>query len=170
MQCTRTNTRIWRLGAIALTALLASCGTRPPAVTPSGAIGADPQGRPAGATPGPGPALASPGPARNWDDFKRQAALRMVAANPERTYMGVPPDPLLAIPVLEIEIDVEGRVRSIAVLRVPTQAKDTMKLAIDAVRRAAPFGNVAHLPLPWKFSEVFLFDDERRFKPRTLDE
>ena len=30
-------------------------------------------------------------------------------------------------------------------------------------------GPVAHLPKPWKFAEVFLFNDERRFKPRTLD-
>jgi hypothetical protein len=38
------------------------------------------------------------------------------------------------------------------------------------VRRAAPFGDVSRLPRPWKFSEVFLFDDNRRFKPRTLDQ
>jgi hypothetical protein len=28
---------------------------------------------------------------------------------------------------------------------------------------------VARLPQPWKFVEVFLFDDDRRFKPATLD-
>jgi len=37
------------------------------------------------------------------------------------------------------------------------------------VRRAAPFGDVTHVPKPWKFTEVFLFDDDRRFKPRVLD-
>ena len=42
--------------------------------------------------------------------------------------------------------------------------------AIAAVRRAAPFGDVSRLPKPWKFVEVFLFDDDRRFKPRTLDD
>jgi hypothetical protein len=35
--------------------------------------------------------------------------------------------------------------------------------------RAAPYGAMSRLPRPWKFVEVFLFDDERRFKPRTLD-
>ena len=44
-----------------------------------------------------------------------------------------------------------------------------MQLAIDAVRRAAPFPPVGHLPRPWKYTEVFLFDDNRRFKPRSLD-
>jgi hypothetical protein len=29
---------------------------------------------------------------------------------------------------------------------------------------------VTHLPKPWAYTEVFLFDDADRFKPRTLDE
>ena len=51
----------------------------------------------------------------------------------------------------------------------PTQAMDTIELAMDAVRRAAPFGDVSRLPKPWKFTETFLFNDARKFKPRTLD-
>jgi hypothetical protein len=43
-------------------------------------------------------------------------------------------------------------------------------MAIDAVYRAAPFGDVTHLPRPWRFSEVFLFRDDRRFKPRAIDQ
>lgn len=115
------------------------------------------------------PALPAPVRARHWDEYKWNAATRLVAANPTLTYGGAVPDPLLAIPVLEIELNADGSVRRIKVLREPRQAKDTVQLAIDAVRRAAPFGEVAHLPRPWSFVEVFLFDDERRFKPRTLD-
>ena len=55
------------------------------------------------------------------------------------------------------------------VLREPSQAKETTQMAIDAVNRAAPFGDVSRLPKPWEFSEAFLFNDDRRFKPRTLD-
>jgi hypothetical protein len=29
---------------------------------------------------------------------------------------------------------------------------------------------VRQLPKPWKFTEVFLFNDDRQFKPRTLDD
>ncbi len=79
------------------------------------------------------------------------------------------PETLLAIPVLEIELNADGSIRAIDVLRHPRQARDTTQLAIDAVRRAAPFGSVARLPRPWKFAETFLFDDDRRFKPRTLE-
>jgi len=28
---------------------------------------------------------------------------------------------------------------------------------------------MTRLPRPWRFAEVFLFDDQRRFKPRTLE-
>jgi hypothetical protein len=114
-------------------------------------------------------ALPAPRNARSWTEVRQQAAERIVAANPEITYVGRPPDPLLAIPVLEIELNGDGSIRRIEVLREPRQAKDTLKIAIDAVRRAAPFGDVSRLPRPWKFVETFLFDDARRFKPRTLD-
>lgn len=93
----------------------------------------------------------------------------MVAANPNGTYLGVVPDALLAIPVLEIELNGDGSVRKIDVLRPPRQAKDTTQLAMDAVHRAAPFGDVSRLPKPWRFTETFLFNDDRKFKPRTLD-
>jgi len=109
-------------------------------------------------------------PARHWDDYRRQAALRVVAVNVASTYAGPVPEPLLAIPVLEVELNGDGSVRRIQVLRRPTQALDTVQLAIDAVQRAAPFGPVSHLPRPWKFSETFLFDEQRRFKPRSLDD
>jgi hypothetical protein len=113
--------------------------------------------------------LQPPVAARNWDDFQLQAARRLVAANPGRTYLGAVPDPLLAIPVLEVELTADGQVSRIKVLRTPTQATDTVQLAIDAVHRAAPYGQMQQLGKPWRFVEVFLFDDERRFKPRTLD-
>lgn len=103
-------------------------------------------------------------------ELRQQAAERLVAANPGRVYLGEVPDVLLAIPVLEIELNANGTVRKIAVLRRPGQAIDTLQLAIDAVHRAAPFGDVSRLPRPWKFSETFLFNDHRQFKPRTLDQ
>ncbi len=106
---------------------------------------------------------------RNWNEVRRQAAERMVAANPDITYTGRVPDQLLAIPVLEIELNGDGSVRRIEILREPREAKETMKIAVDAIRRAAPFGDVSRLPKPWKFVETFLFDDSRKFKPRTLD-
>ncbi|MBX3603244.1 MAG: hypothetical protein KF863_21705 [Rubrivivax sp.] len=171
-------------------ALAAGCASRAPAPapvpTPAPAPAPTPAPRPA---PVPAPPAAAPAPApaarlaapryvqlpppqtpRSAAELKVLAAMRLVAAHPDTSYMGRPPEPLLAIPVLEVELNADGSVRAIKVLREPREAKDTIKLATDAVRRAAPYGNVSRLPRPWKFVEVFLFDDERRFKPATLDQ
>lgn len=114
--------------------------------------------------------LPPPPAVHSMDEVKVLAAMRMVAAHPDTSYGGKPPEPLLAIPVLEIELRADGSVRDIQVLREPRQAKDTIQLAIDIVRRAAPYGDVSRLKKPWKFVEVFLFDDDRRFKPAVLDQ
>jgi hypothetical protein len=108
--------------------------------------------------------------ARNWDEYRVHAAQRIIAATPSGSHTGQVIEPLLAIPVLEIELNGDGSVRRVNVMRPPRQAKDTVQLAIDAVHRAAPFGDVTHLPRPWKFTEVFLFNDDRRFKPRSLED
>jgi hypothetical protein len=135
----------------------------PPAATPAPAIVA---AAPAGEAKR---TLPAPKSGRNWVEVRQQAAERLIAANPDITYLGRVPDQLLAIPVLEVELNGDGSVRRIEILREPRQAKDTLKIAADAVRRAAPFGDVSRLPKPWKFTETFLFDDDRKFKPRTLD-
>ena len=127
-------------------------------------------GGPAAPAAAAGALASAPGrPATDWDAYRLHAAERIVALNPGTTYTGPVPEPLLAIPVLEIELNRDGSVRRIAVLRQPGQALDTVQLAMAAVRRAAPFGPVGHLPRPWTFSETFLFNEQRRFKPRSLD-
>ena len=125
---------------------------------------------PARATPAPAPAPAPyTRPAQTVDEYQRQIAARLIAANPKITYLTRAPDILLAIPVLELEVNADGSVRHIGVMRTPTQATDTIQIAIDAIRRAAPFGDATQVPKPWKFTEVFLFNDDRHFKPRILD-
>ena len=113
--------------------------------------------------------LDAPRQSKSWAELRVLAAQRMVAASPAHAYTGEVPDPLLAIPVLEIELNADGSIHNISVMRKPTQALDTIELAKEYVRRAAPFGKVSHLPKPWKFVETFLFAEDRRFKPRTLD-
>ena len=95
---------------------------------------------------------------------------RLVAANPDITYIGKVPEQLLAIPVLEIELNADGSVRRIEVLRQPRQAKDTCRSR--STRCAAPRRSATCRACrrPWKFVETFLFDDDRKFKPRTLDD
>ncbi|MBL0731079.1 hypothetical protein JI745_25445 [Piscinibacter sp. HJYY11] len=154
---------------------LAGCGSSPSAPSAPAPSAPSKAAAPAAPAPAPAPAVSGgvklPPPAlsRNWNEYKLQAAKRMVAANPTGTYTGKPQQMLLAIPVLEIELNADGSVKNIDVMRRPSQAQETTQMAIDAVKRAAPFGDVSKLPKPWKFAEAFLFNDDRRFKPRTLD-
>ena len=113
--------------------------------------------------------LPPPAPVRSAHELQQQAARRILAANPHLTYTDRAPEVLLAIPVLAIDLNADGSIRRIDVMRPPRQAKDTIQIAIDAVHRAAPFGDVSHLPRPWRITETFLFNDDRRFKPRTLN-
>ncbi|HSQ73574.1 MAG TPA: hypothetical protein VLM87_14250, partial [Rubrivivax sp.] len=109
--------RLGGLVAPALSALalaLAGCATREP--MPSPAAAAAPRYV----------ELPAPPVARSWEELKVNAARRLVAAHPDTSYMGVPPEPLLGIPVLEIELHADGSVRGIKVLREPREAKETI--------------------------------------------
>jgi hypothetical protein len=164
--------RIWPHGLnCALVALIAGCATGPRdgSTPPSPGLAAT---KPAAGKPSARSAVALPAPAapRSWSDARLQAAHRLIAANPDIVYTSKPPDILLAIPVMTIELNGDGSVRHIDVMRYPGQARDTVEVAMMAIRRAAPFGDVSRLPKPWKFNETFLFNDERKFKPMTLDQ
>ena len=113
--------------------------------------------------------LPAPPAPRSDAALRAQLALRLVQAHPDSTYTTRPPERLLAIPVLEIDLNADGSVRNIKVLRKPSTGNEATELAIAAVRRAAPYGDVSRLPKPWRVVETFLFDDNLRFKPRTLD-
>ena len=113
--------------------------------------------------------LPAPAAVSTEGELKRQFAQRLMQAHPDSTYQTVAPNRLLAIPVLEVELNVDGSVRRIVVLRRPSTGDEATKLAIAAVHRAAPYGNVSRLKPPFKVVEAFLFDDAIRFKPRTLD-
>jgi hypothetical protein len=159
-----------RLLALSLAACSSSVPQREPGAMPAPAAPGSTSSPERGALPTAARApLAASTASRNWDEFRKQAGRRLVAANPQISYTGAVPDILLAIPVITVELHADGSIRRMEVMRHPTQAQDTTQLAMDALRRAAPFGDVSRLPKPWKFNETFLFNDDRKFKPRSLD-
>ena len=111
-----------RLRAIAawlgLCALSACQAPAPQAVARAPAPTAAPRPVPVPA-PAPAPTVR---PARTVDEYQRQIAARLIAANPKITYLTRAPDILLAIPVLELEVNADGSVRHIGIMRTPTQA------------------------------------------------
>ncbi len=163
----------WLLGP-----LLAGCTAAPrapapvPVTAPSAAppaVAAAPAVTPAAPLSRAAPSLTPPRAVRTQDELRRQAAERLVLANPDRTFTTTAPTHLLTVIVLEVEVRADGSVRRINVIRKPRYAPETLQMAIDAVHRAAPFGDVRRMPEPWKFTETFLFEEDRRFKPLTLN-
>ncbi len=193
MHCIDPRARL--LALTAALALIAGCATKAPTPPPPAAAAAP---RPAAVAPAPSapapvaapvPVTAAPAAAatpgarapryiklpppatpRSAADLRAQFARRLVEAHPDSTYLGRVPERLLAIPVIEVELNADGSVRHIDVLRKPSTGNEATVLAIDAIKRAAPYGDVSRLPKPWKVVETFLFDDNLKFKPRTLDQ
>ncbi|AKJ28739.1 hypothetical protein [Caldimonas brevitalea] len=158
------------LPALAGLAVIAAAAGALVGCAQQGGAGSKGEGTPPGASSSAG--RGSPGvqgSVRSWDQYRERAGQRIAQVNADRVYLDTPPDILLAIPVLEIDLNADGSIRRINVLRYPRQARDTTQLAIDAVKRAAPFGDVSNLPKPWRFAETFLYRDDRKFKPRSLD-
>lgn len=171
----RTLNRLKRIARWLIGPLLAGCAATPRAPEPAPARTA-----PAVSTPAPLPSpavVAAPKPAglpppkavRSHEELRRQAAERLVMANPAGTFMTQAPTHVLSVVVLEVEVKADGSVRRVNVVRKPRFAPETLQLAIDAIHRAAPFGDVRRMPEPWKFTETFLFEEDRRFKPLSLN-
>lgn len=153
--------RFIKFAATAWAGLLAACGSPSPIATAVDHEGAHPA-----SVAGAGPAGAS----RTWAEYKLRAARRIHATSGSETFSGPLPDPLQSIPVLQVQLNRDGTVRKIVVLRTPGQSPETVQLAMRAVHRAAPFEPVGHLPRPWQFNETFLYNASMKFQLRTLAE
>lgn len=169
--------RLKRVARWLIGPLLAGCAATPPSPAPRPVTVPPPAAAPAlPASPAPGVAAARkavslppPRAVQTGHELRRQAAERLVMANPEGTFMTQAPTHLLTVIVLEVEVKSDGSVRRVNVIRKPRFAPETLQMAIDAIHRAAPFGDVRRMPEPWKFTETFLFEEDRRFKPLSLN-
>lgn len=169
-------TEYFRLAGAGALAIVAGCTSRPmppdapPAASP--ALPAAPATAPVARAPAPStaPAAAPQAPARSWDEYKVRVARRVMQTSTGETFSGPIPDRLQSIPVIQVELNRDGSVRNVTVLRVPKFSPQTLQMAMNAVRRAGPFEPVGHLPRPWQFSETFLYNDDLKFQIRTLAE
>jgi hypothetical protein len=144
------------IAILCCTAALVSCASRRGAAPPP---------------PAPAPAAPSvPGAANSWQEYKVRAGQMIMAANPGATFSGAVPDPLASIPVIQIQLNADGTLRSVEVQRVPKFQPQTAQMAVAAIRKAAPngFGSVRNLPQPWQFSETFLYNDDLKFQLNSL--
>ena len=163
--------------ASAVIVFAAGCGSPPPAPTAAPAPAASapapaaaPSAPPAafGPSTGSGPRLASRDPA--LEQWKRQAAERIHAANAPQLFEGRPHHLLQGVIVVDVTVDRSGKVMRSKIVRSPGIARlDNVVLA--SLKTASP------LPAPppvivktgaVTYSETWLFTNDSKWRLRTL--
>ncbi len=170
-----TAPRAWPLVALAAAMWLSGCAgfrsdeAQPArqATTPTRPVAV---ARPSAEASTKRPAAAEQTSVSSWQAYRLRAAQRITQANAQASFSGPVPEPLASIPVLQVQLNADGSVRAIEVLRVPKFEPQTVAMAKAAVMRAAPFGPVGNLPRPWQFNETFLYNDALKFQLRSLVE
>lgn len=166
MRCIDPRTAL----ALATLAWLAGCTT--PAPPPPAAPAHAPLARAPVA-----PAAAAPAPATNRrvsqatseKAYRQDAARAIYAAYPDNIYKGKLPPLLYAIAVVETELDANGNVRDVRMLRAPSHAPEVTARVRDMIRKASP------LPAPTrlgtvKYTDTWLVDKSGKFQLDTLTE
>lgn len=107
--------------------------------------------------------------------YRQTLARHIRAASADQAFEGVPPNPLYAIVVLSWQIDAEGKVSNLRVLRSAAHAPTTDKLALESVRRAQTLPKPSSTVLRQggggkrlTVLESWLFKDAKHFQLRTL--
>lgn len=154
------------LGAGALSWLSACVAPTPksephaPAMTPIGA----PQIRetlPSGA--------AAASVARSDKAYRLDAASHLYGLNKQRIYKGRLPPMLLAVGVLDVDIDHQGKVKALQWKRAPKHAPQVMDEIERMVKAAAPYPapkNIGQVT----YTDVWLWDKSGQFQLDTLTE
>ena len=156
-----------KLGAaIAALAYLAGCSTPPPAKAPA----------PAPVARAPAPAAAPVPPANrnvsqatNEKAYRHDGARAIYAAYPDSIYKGKLPPLLYAIAVVETELDANGNVRDVRMVRAPTHAPEVTAKIRELIRKASPLPAPARMGTT-RYTDVWLFDKSGKFQLDTLTE
>ncbi|QEI05296.1 hypothetical protein FXN63_05155 [Pigmentiphaga aceris] len=158
----------WRTGAcLAATLLVAGCS-----VLPGG--GSGPSAAASSQIAELGPIPTAPGvpppdtPAEAW---QMQFAQALHDHQASKVFEGIPQNPLYAIIVLEIELDAKGTLRNVRNMRSPPHGAKERDAAIASVRAGGPYPPPPRQLLKngvAKFTETWLFNNDRRFRLRSL--
>jgi hypothetical protein len=132
----------------------------------------------AGAAPA-GPFSSAPAPRRDAEpavaqvtgapDYRSAAARHVYASYPERVLQGKVRANVYAIVVTETDVDAQGKVLAVRVLRQPSHAPEVAPWVVRLVRQATPFPTPATARRT-RYVETWLVDASGQFQVRTLTE
>jgi hypothetical protein len=121
------------------------------------------------------PTPAAPGPQRESaaeieKEYRIDAARHLYTAYPGRIFRGKLPPLMYSVMVVETEIDSEGQVRGVNVVRKPA-ADEVGPWVVSMIRGAGPFPVPAKLPgKSVRYTDIWLVDKSGRFQVDTLTE
>ena len=102
--------------------------------------------------------------------YKLDAAQHIYRHYAPQIFKGKLPPLVHAIVVCETEVDADGHVRDVKMIRVPTHAPDVTARVREMIRKASPMPAPSRLGGAVKFMEVWLVDKSGRFQLDTLTE
>jgi periplasmic protein TonB len=102
-------------------------------------------------------------------EYRIDAARHLYAAYPGRIFKGRLPPLLFSVMIVETEIDSEGQVQNISVVRKPA-ADEVAPWVLAMIKRAAPFPAPAKMPGGTRYLDIWLVDKSGLFQVDTLTE
>jgi hypothetical protein len=122
----------------------------------------------------PSPASTQPPASSEAEDvraYRLDAARHVYAAFPSRIHKGKMPPMMYAVMITEADVDAEGQVVNVRVIRPPAAAKEVTPWVVSLIRRAAPY------PAPMRMAggtavwrEIWLVDKTGTFQVDALTE
>lgn len=101
--------------------------------------------------------------------YRQDAASHVYGLNRDRIYKGRLPPMLYAIGVLQVDLDGQGKVRSLSWMRRPSHAPEVVKEIERTVRAAAPYPAPARMgKVVW--TDTWLWHESGQFQLDTLTE
>ena len=162
MHFERLPRRLALASLMSFTLWLAGCGTSPDGTVRGQLSDATPSNQ----APNPVPRASNAATPR---DYRRDAAGHVYARNKERIYKGKLPPLLYAIGTLEVNLDAQGRVRSLHWMRAPKHAPEVIAEIERTVLSAAPYPAATKLgQVTW--TDTWLWDKSGHFQLDTLTE
>ncbi len=122
----------------------------------------------------PAPALAGPpepSGAADERSYRADAGRHIYRAYASRIFRGKLPPMMYAVMITDTELDADGTVRSVTVVRPPAAAKEVTPWVMALIRGASPFPaprQMGESGIVWR--EIWLVDKSGRFQVDSLTE
>ena len=102
-------------------------------------------------------------------EYRIDAARRIYESFPMHIFRGKLPPLMHAIAITETDVDAEGRVLAVRLVREPAAAKEVGPWVMNLIRRVGQFPRLARMPQA-TYTDIWLVDKSGRFQLDTLTE